>query len=57
MWKDPIVEDIRKIRKQLEKKFGSDQDAFLRNIYEQEKMTKARLVSRLPKNHLAHKAA
>jgi len=57
MWKDPIVEDIRKIRKQLEKKFGPDQDAFLRNIYAQEKMTKARIVSRSPKKKLAHKAA
>ena len=57
MWKHPIVEDIRKIRKQLEKKFSPDRDAFLRNIYDQEKMTKARLVSRSPKKHFAHKAA
>jgi hypothetical protein len=57
MWKDPIVEDVRKVRKQLEIKSGPDQDAFLKHIYDQEKMTKARLVSRSPKKRLAHKAA
>ena len=57
MWKDPIVEDVRKVRKQLEKKFGSDQDAFLKHIYDQEKKAKARLVSHSPKKRLAHKAA
>jgi hypothetical protein len=57
MWKDPIVENVRKVRKQLEKKFGSDQDAFLRHVYDQEKMNTARLVSRSPKKRLTHKAA
>jgi hypothetical protein len=57
MWKDPIVEDIRKVRKQLEKEFGTNQDAFLKRIYEQEKKHSDRLVSRSPRKHLTRKVA
>jgi hypothetical protein len=57
MWKDPIVEDIRKIRKRLEKKFGPNRSAFLKHIADQEKTSKSRLVSRSPKKRLSHKAA
>jgi hypothetical protein len=57
MWKDPIVEDIRKIRKRLEKNFDPDQGAFLKHIAEQEKTSKSRLVSRSPKKRFSHKAA
>jgi hypothetical protein len=57
MWKDPIVEDIRKTRKKLEKAFGTDQDAFLQHIYSQEKKTKSRLISRSPRKHFVSKAA
>jgi hypothetical protein len=57
MWRDPIIEEVRKARKQIEKEFGSDTDAFLRHIYEQQKKAKSRLVSRLPKKRLARKVA
>jgi hypothetical protein len=57
MWKDPIVEDIRKVRKQLENEFGPDQDAFLKHIYDQEKKAKSRLVARSPKKLFSRKAA
>jgi hypothetical protein len=57
MWKDPIVEEVRKARKQIEKEFGSDTDAFLQHIYDQQKRVKSRLVSRPPKKHLSRKVA
>ena len=57
MLKDPIVEDIRKVRKQLEKKYGTDQDAYLNHIYNQETKSKGRLFSRSPKKRFSIKAA
>ena len=57
MWKDPIVEEVRKARKQLEKEFGNDQEAFLAHIYAQEKKSKHKLVTGSPKKHLTSKAA
>ena len=57
MWKDPIVEEVRTARKQLEKEFGNDQDALLAHIYAQEKKSKLRLVSGSPKKRVTHKAA
>jgi hypothetical protein len=57
MWKDPIVDDVRKVRRRLEKKFGSDREAFLKYIYEQESKSGRRLVSRSPKKRLARKVA
>jgi hypothetical protein len=57
MWKDPIVEDIRKVRKRLEKEFGPNKDTFLKHIYSQEKRSQAKFVSRSPKKHLSQKAA
>ena len=57
MWKDPIVEEVRKARKQIEKEFGSDTDAFLQHIYDQQKKAKSRLVSRSPKKRFTRKVA
>jgi hypothetical protein len=57
MWKDPIVEEVRKARKQIEKEFGSDTDALLQHIYDQQKKVKSRLVSRSPKKRFTRKVA
>jgi hypothetical protein len=57
MWKDPIVEEIRIVRKQLETDFSPDQTIFLRHIAEQEKRLKTRLVTRGPKKRFSGKAA
>jgi hypothetical protein len=57
MWKDPIVEEVRKARRQIEKEYGPDTDAFLQHIYDQQKKVKSRLVSRGPKKRLTRKVA
>jgi hypothetical protein len=57
MLKDPIVEEIRKVRKQLETDFNPDQTKFLKQIAEQEKRSKTRLVTREPKKRFSCKAA
>ena len=57
MWKDPIVEEMRAVRKQLEKEFGSNDKLLLKRIIEQQKRNKARLVTLSPKPHFSRKAA
>jgi hypothetical protein len=57
MWKDPIVEEIRGIRKKLEKAYGSDSDAYLKHVYEQQKKSKIKLVSRSPQKKPLKKVA
>jgi hypothetical protein len=55
MWKDIIVEEVHKVRKKLEKEFGSDADAFLKHIYNQQKKNK--LFFRSPIKQVTHKVA
>jgi hypothetical protein len=57
MWKDPIVKEVRKVRKQLEKEAGNDLKGFIKNIYAQQQKTTLKLVSRGPKRKLSRKAA
>jgi hypothetical protein len=57
MWKDPIVEEVRKVRRRLEKQFGPDADSYLNHIYEQQKKSKVKFVSRVHKKPSARKAA
>jgi hypothetical protein len=57
MWKDPIVEEVRKVRKQLEKEYGSTMDSIFKRICEQQKQNKARLAKLSPKARILRKAA
>jgi hypothetical protein len=45
MWKDPIVEEVRKIRERHAAKFKYDLDAICRDLKEQERKSGRRLVS------------
>jgi hypothetical protein len=45
MWKDPIVEEVRKIRERHAAKFKYDLDAICRDLKEQERKSGRRVVS------------
>jgi hypothetical protein len=45
MWKDPIVEEVRKIRDKHAAKFHYDLDAICRDLKEQEQRNAKRVVS------------
>jgi hypothetical protein len=45
MWKDPIVEEVRKIREKHAAKFHYDLDAICRDLKEQEQRNAKRAVS------------
>ena len=49
MWKDEIVEEVRKVRNEYAAKFDYDLDAIYRDIKEQEKQNQHRVVSLPPK--------
>ncbi len=49
MWKDPIVEEVRRFRDEYAAQFGYDLEAIYRDIQEKEKKHKDRLVSFPPK--------
>jgi len=49
MWKDPIVEEVRKIREKHAAKFKYDLDAICRDLKEQERKSGRRTVSLSPK--------
>ncbi|MBI1813745.1 MAG: hypothetical protein HYR72_02070 [Deltaproteobacteria bacterium] len=49
MWKDPIVEEVRKVRQQHAAKFNNDIDAIVADLREQEKKSRRRLVNLKPK--------
>jgi hypothetical protein len=46
MWKDPIVEEIHKIREEIAKENNYDLDTLIRSLQEREKQHKERTVSR-----------
>jgi hypothetical protein len=46
MWKDPIVEEIRKAREELARRANYDLHTFFENLRKNEKKRKARVVSR-----------
>ena len=56
MWKDPIVEEVRKARKELEKQFDSV-DAYVQHIRAEQQKSGAKIVSRSPKKRFSRKAA
>ncbi len=49
MLNDPIVEEVRRIRRDIEKEFGSDHEAFYRHVRETQKALGDRVVSRGPR--------
>ena len=49
MWTDEIVEDVRKVREEYAAKFNHDLEAICRDLKEQEKRSKRKVVSLPPK--------
>jgi len=49
MWKDPIVEEVRKIREKHAAKFKYNLDAICRDLKQQERKGRGRVVSLLPR--------
>lgn len=47
--KDVIVEEVRRVRHQIEKEFNHDTDMYLKHIYEAQKEHGRKLVRRQPK--------
>ena len=45
MWKDPIVEETRKLREQYAKKHNHDIDAIFKNIQNRQKKSNKKYVS------------
>src|SRR5713101_2888761 len=49
MWKDPIVEEVRKQRRQYASRFGFDLDAIFRDLKRKEQQGRRKLVSPPPR--------
>ena len=49
MWKDEIVEEVRKVRDEYAARFNYDLDAIYEDIKKQEMQTERKVVSLLPK--------
>ena len=49
MWKDPIVEEVRKAREAHAARFNYDLDAICRDLKEQEKKSGRKVVSLRPR--------
>ena len=49
MWKDEIVEEVRKMRDEYAAKFDYDLDAIYKDIKKQEKKSRRKVVSLKPK--------
>ena len=49
MWKDPIVEEIRKVRDEHAAKFNYDLDAIIADVREQQRKSGRKVVSLPPK--------
>ena len=48
MWKDPIVQDVRKAGEELAKQANYDMHTFFQNLRNNEKKQDYRIVSRMP---------
>jgi hypothetical protein len=53
MWKDPIVEEVRKAREELARRANYDFHTFFENLRRNEKKRKNRVVSRV-KDEVIH---
>ncbi|MEK7275082.1 MAG: hypothetical protein AAB296_02165 [Candidatus Desantisbacteria bacterium] len=49
MIKDPIVEEVRKVRHQIEEEFENDVKKHIEHIYKEQRKHPERLVSRQPR--------
>jgi hypothetical protein len=47
MWKDPIVEEVRQASEELARRAGYDFNVYINNLRENEKKSKAKVVSRV----------
>jgi hypothetical protein len=43
--KDPIIEEVRRIRKKIEAEHGNDWDSLVRHLVERQKASSAKVVS------------
>ncbi|KAF5436682.1 hypothetical protein C5S35_07990 [Candidatus Methanophagaceae archaeon] len=50
MWKDPIVQDVRKAGEELAKQANYDLHIFFQNLRTNEKKQDYRIISRMPDN-------
>jgi hypothetical protein len=49
IWKDPIVEDIRRVRRQIEKENGEDLERMAEKYYENQRRNPEKYVTRQPR--------
>ena len=49
MWKDPIVEETRRLREELAMSLNNDPEAIFRYIREEQRKSKRKIVSRQPR--------
>ena len=49
MWNDPIVEEVRKVRNEHAKKFNYDLEAIVADLIKQQKASKRKFVTLLPR--------
>ncbi len=52
MFKDPIIEEIRKIRREIEEECSNDPQKYFEHIQKLQESYKHRLISRKPKSAL-----
>lgn len=57
MWRDPIVEEIHRVRDEQAKKFGYDLHALCEDIRKNEATSGRKLVTRRPRKPAVHDAA
>ena len=50
MWKDPVVQDVRKAGEELAKQANYDLHIFFQNLRTNEKKQDYRIISRMPDN-------
>ena len=57
MWRDPIVEEVHRVRDEQAKKFGYDLHAICEDIRKNEATSARKLVTREPRKPAVHDAA
>jgi hypothetical protein len=57
MWRDPIVEEIHRVRDEQAKKFGYDLHAICEDIRERQATSERKLVTRSPRKPAVNDAA
>ncbi len=54
MWKDEIVEEVRRIRDELSARFNYDLDAIVRDLQEKQRRSGRKIISLAKKNPAEH---